>query len=345
MNEEYKEKEQQRIDYIDCAKGVGILLVVIGHHLQDSDGVIKWIQSFHVPLFFIITGYLLVQQNRQTSVKAVINSGAKKLLYPYYAFGILLVVWWRLMGAITQAQPEEVIQNGLLFLTTYGYHALWFLPAMYIANVISKSYKWKNRWCLLIGAVAVGSALSYAIHSSTGIQGAWYYVAVYIGRIMLAITFIEIGRIIFLMTRKLSGAAEWAVCVISLIIVFAGYRENIIVSMAHARIGNPVVFYIVACAGSIAVLLLCRKLQGKYINRTLTFYGRNSLTVMAIHMDISVEIAWIILGVTGWNDHLSFQMASILVILFEIIFILPCMITIINRYGRFLIQMPQIMRK
>lgn len=90
MNEEYKEKEQRRITYIDCAKGIGILLVVVGHHLQDSEGVIQWIHSFHMPLFFIITGYLLAQQNRQTSVKAAIISGAKKLMYPYYAFGILL---------------------------------------------------------------------------------------------------------------------------------------------------------------------------------------------------------------------------------------------------------------
>lgn len=249
------------------------------------------------------------------------------------------------MGAITRTQPEEAIQNGLLFLTTYGYHALWFLPTMYIANVISKSYKWKNRWGLLIGAAAGGSALAYAIHSGIGIQGVWRYVTVYIGRVMLATALIEIGRIVFLTIRKLSSAAEWAMCIISLIIVFAGYRENIIASMAHSRIGNPIVFYIVACAGSIAVLLLCKKLRGKYVKRALTFYGRNSLIVMAIHMDISVEIAWIILGVAGLNDYLSFQMASVLVILIEIIFLLPCMITIINRHGRFLIQMPQIKGK
>ena len=32
-----------RLGYIDCAKGIGIILVVIAHHLQDSPEVLLWI--------------------------------------------------------------------------------------------------------------------------------------------------------------------------------------------------------------------------------------------------------------------------------------------------------------
>ena len=46
----------QRIQYIDIAKGIGILLVVIGHCINSLSFLGKWIWSFHMPLFFVISG-------------------------------------------------------------------------------------------------------------------------------------------------------------------------------------------------------------------------------------------------------------------------------------------------
>ena len=47
---------KKRLNYLDYAKGIGILLVVLGHIYNNS--VKLWIYSFHMPLFFIISGYL-----------------------------------------------------------------------------------------------------------------------------------------------------------------------------------------------------------------------------------------------------------------------------------------------
>ena len=50
-----------RIEWIDIAKGIGIILVVIGHNFSDGENIIylrKWIYSFHMPLFFLLSGIL-----------------------------------------------------------------------------------------------------------------------------------------------------------------------------------------------------------------------------------------------------------------------------------------------
>ena len=47
----------KRLNYLDYAKGIGILLVVLGHIYNNNTKL--WIYSFHMPLFFIISGYLL----------------------------------------------------------------------------------------------------------------------------------------------------------------------------------------------------------------------------------------------------------------------------------------------
>lgn len=52
----------KRIAYIDSIKGFAILLVVMGHTFHDFKGInmafIDFIYAFHMPLFFIISGYL-----------------------------------------------------------------------------------------------------------------------------------------------------------------------------------------------------------------------------------------------------------------------------------------------
>lgn len=79
-----------RIVWVDYAKAIGITLVILGHVPVPED--IKWvIYGFHMPLFFVISGYLK-SQHCNTSVgqmKKIANS----LLVPYmiYASAITLM--------------------------------------------------------------------------------------------------------------------------------------------------------------------------------------------------------------------------------------------------------------
>ena len=48
----------ERIAYGDAARGLAILCVVLGH-LYPGDGIVQYISSFHVPVFFILSGLLM----------------------------------------------------------------------------------------------------------------------------------------------------------------------------------------------------------------------------------------------------------------------------------------------
>ncbi len=48
----------KRESKIDVAKGIGCLLVLLGHSLYINKHLKNWIFSFHMPLFFFISGYL-----------------------------------------------------------------------------------------------------------------------------------------------------------------------------------------------------------------------------------------------------------------------------------------------
>ena len=79
-----------RIVWIDYAKAIGITLVILGHVPVPAD--IKWvIYGFHMPLFFVISGYLMSRHydTRVGQLKKIANS----LLLPYliYASAITLM--------------------------------------------------------------------------------------------------------------------------------------------------------------------------------------------------------------------------------------------------------------
>lgn len=60
----------------DIIKGIGIILMIIGHLTQYATNIIF---SFHMPLFFILSGYFY----KQTDIKSGLINDAKRLIIPY----------------------------------------------------------------------------------------------------------------------------------------------------------------------------------------------------------------------------------------------------------------------
>ena len=54
-------EQTKRIEALDIAKGIGIILVIIGH--MSSSYLRDWIYSFHMPLFLLFPAYASRQKN------------------------------------------------------------------------------------------------------------------------------------------------------------------------------------------------------------------------------------------------------------------------------------------
>ena len=70
---------------IDILKGFGILLMICGH-IGFGTPFIQFCASFYMPLFYVVSGYLL---NGRRPFGSFVLKKAKGLLVPYYAFGAL----------------------------------------------------------------------------------------------------------------------------------------------------------------------------------------------------------------------------------------------------------------
>ena len=58
-------RTEKRLDDMDMVKGVGIILVVIGHSTYVSENTLTWLASFHMPLFFLISGMLFAYKHAE----------------------------------------------------------------------------------------------------------------------------------------------------------------------------------------------------------------------------------------------------------------------------------------
>ena len=79
----FNSKTKERIDWIDYAKALGVFLVIMGHTYKGYS-FIGWIYSFHMPLFFFLSGTTL--KIEQISCKEFFKEGVKALLIPYILY-------------------------------------------------------------------------------------------------------------------------------------------------------------------------------------------------------------------------------------------------------------------
>lgn len=130
----------KRYSWLDILKGFGIIFVVLGHFCS-IDSVYHWTYSFHMPLFFLASGYLY----RKRSVMSTIKHKFLTLMVPYFLFGIITSIYYVLNEFIF---AREVNFSELVLGLLYGTYSsivynkvLWFLPVLFCISVIYNMLK------------------------------------------------------------------------------------------------------------------------------------------------------------------------------------------------------------
>ena len=142
---------KNRIRYIDIAKGIGILLVVLGHNDMNAYHPLlhRFIYAFHMPLFFFLSGiFFNPDRDFITLFKKRFNGLIKPLI-----FTILLIYGISvLFGKMSFATAGGRLLKSLYMTGPYlNWVQLWFLPLLFLVNLYAYFfYKFtrpiKNDW-------------------------------------------------------------------------------------------------------------------------------------------------------------------------------------------------------
>lgn len=129
---------KERLSYIDIAKCIGIVCIVIGHALTVGTPLRRWVFAFHVPFFFILSGLTFHSQESWSFIKKT----ARRYLIPYYVASIISILVYTLFASRfvnIDVEQRSIIRNvaGMLIGNSkYGYmvwnRALWFIPCFFV---------------------------------------------------------------------------------------------------------------------------------------------------------------------------------------------------------------------
>ena len=121
---------KKRITWLDMAKGIGMLCVIVGH-VSPYTALWKWFYTFHLPLFFLLSGYVFkMGDNFSTFFK----KKCKSLLLPYLGLGIPMLLFNWLYSS---DRSVTVLRDlALQFLVQRRMWTLWFLACLFFVNLL-----------------------------------------------------------------------------------------------------------------------------------------------------------------------------------------------------------------
>ena len=147
---------------LDILRGIGIFLMVFDHVGWGSI-IHTYIQSFHMPLFFIVSGYLWKNED----LKSVVKKRIKTLIVPYVVFAALFMLLERLPVFNCISSLSNSVRAVLMYPTDMDNMpiapALWFLPCMFLSSAIYSlisQLDFKVKACIVAAITVLGMAYS-----------------------------------------------------------------------------------------------------------------------------------------------------------------------------------------
>ncbi len=279
-------KVPQRLDWADMAKGIGILLMAVGHSAIPPDRWGIWIYSFHMPLFFFLSGYFF--SLRPGGVADTIRHKAFPILMPYLSYSLGMWLWnaVRAIGSSVAVDFQPLLGILLQWPGTPWSGTAWFFMGLFVAECLfALAIRLTRERPLPLLAVTFGlAALAWAYAGLGGPRLPWRADAA-----ALLLPYLSLGLLFRRNQDRLAAPFRrsgpyWA-------LTLGLLAANLLFTAVNARFGSthidynlrllnePFTAYAAGVCGVAFCLLLCRKLPPI---RPLLTIGRESAAYYAV---------------------------------------------------------------
>lgn len=286
---------KKRIEYIDIAKGIGIILMVLGHSLGEDSSLRAFIYLFHMPLFFFISGVVFNERYFQDT-KVLIKNKLKGLWYPFIKYSIIFILLHNLFVNFHIYEAQEVttaysminiiknILKSALFIQTDSLLVpLWFLWILFLSEVvfgflgkfISKIAK--ENFNKILGIICfllflIGMFLSIKEISLPNRMSTFF----------VSIFFIYLGYMYSKIKEKIKYRVVIFIILLSILLISS---INMRVDMAPNYYSNHILFLPLSLMGIYIIFYVSNKLkENKILKNIFLYLGKNTLIILALHL-------------------------------------------------------------
>lgn len=297
---------KQRTLWIDVAKGIGILLVILGHmnRFFEYDGRMNQIiYSVQLPVFLLLGGYWMEKRERFFTF---FSKKFYRLVQPYFLFALFSILYaW-------PDNQQEMLQYAVGMLWGIGIQnylpnlPIWFLTMFFVANIwfyliLQVGALGRKPWqryflegiavCLVMAAgwriKLTEFRLPWGFELAMIMQG-FFYVG-YLAR--------QLGERLKKTSSAWSWKAELLLAVPALFLWLLCVRQNGRVDINAAWFGNQGLwsFYLAALCGCYLILAGSKLLAHcPPLARAFALFGKNSMLIMAVHVPVLIWLDGVI---------------------------------------------------
>lgn len=288
-----KADENGRILYLDIAKGIGIILMVMGH---ASFGKVfyHYIHGFHMPLFFFVSGLLFTFKSNKSWTEVFLGK-CRTILIPYAFFGLATYGFWVLTrnGRVTGADLLTPLQH-LLWNNSHGLAIsgeFWFLSAMFFASLFFDGlFRFIGKPVLRASALIALALIGCLFRCAFDMELPWSMLSAMVGMGFMGIAF-------FLRRNAEEGgfarrlfALRWyeiiLTALISGVLIFLNGPTN----MRRSLYSIVPLFWLNAAVMSLVIVNLSKKIENQPLRgfadrfrNWLAGVGRDSITYLCIN--------------------------------------------------------------
>ena len=282
--------EKKRYEWIDIARGIVIISVIIGH--ADCPSLMhKGIYGFHIPFFFILSGFLYNSEKwKQKGIKELIKNKWKSYVIPYF---VLSFVNLFINIPVEYLGNEKIRGKELLFSTIKHFFwifyspndngkvpnciPLWFLLCMFVSYVfVYFMMKYNSSVRMLICFLAM--VTDFAIFKFVPYPLPWH-----LGTALMGMTFMYAGFLI----KEYNILDKINIYLILCLFVLGFYSiyVNDEISMNNNRLQNIVLLLVGSVSVSMAIMGFCCKYLKKSV--LLAKLGKNTILIMGFNCAIN----------------------------------------------------------
>lgn len=294
---------KNRIETFDIAKGIGILIMVLGH-TGFGDSFDKIIHTFHMPLFFFISGYFY-RPEKTKSFKEYLVHQIDVLLIPYLVFAIFYeILHYIYVGEVSiDYFFKSLISSNHNRIDVAG--ALWFLLSLFTAKIIyhvlEKNIKSIFDLSIVITVISLCAMTlrRFGVLLPFGLDSA-----------MSMLIIIHMGYLLYRfrekkLLHKLSTLSPYIIFVLIVLFFVTGF-VNDHVNVRRNKYGVEVL-YMISCLSGILLTMNISHLLGhtgnkvlRYIKSVFSFWGRESIVFLLVNelFLFIVSEAFVVVGVS-----------------------------------------------
>lgn len=271
---------KKRNETLNIARGFAIILVVVGHIIQynligsSCTSIFKIIYTFHMPLFFLLSGYVSFYSKPILTLSTLGNNFIKKtfqLYIPYLTFGFIVPLLCRTKNLEDLWSVITNPQNGPWFLATLWMTQNLFMIVEYGNNKFCHSSSSFYKVYQLIGYL-IGLIFLFILNYLT--EGSSYFTAIYYISFIIGRYFATYSNYIFQPITAFLG-----------LLFFLTFIPDYIYSENTSRNILTIFQICLSTFISVTILYICKTTSIKpYItNQRLTIIGKHSLNIYLMH--------------------------------------------------------------